>query len=143
MSGSFFLDTNILVYSFDANAPAKRDRARQLITSALEGAGMISFQVVQEFLNLALRKFENPMSPDQANAYLEGVLIPLCRIHSDPDLYKEALAVKIRWGFSFYDSLIVAAARGGGCQVLYSEDLQHGQNIGGLAVVNPFLGTSE
>ena len=138
MSGRFFLDTNILVYSFDATAPRKRDRARELVATALEGAGMISFQVVQEFLNVALLKFASPMTVEQAQEYLDGVLVPLCRVQSDPDLYREALSARLRWRFSFYDSLVVAAALRSGCDTLYSEDLQHGQRIGRLTVVDPF-----
>ncbi len=127
MSARFFLDTNILVYSFDATDTRKRDRARELIASALEGGGMISFQVVQEFLNVGLRKFARPMTIEQSRDYLDAVLVPLCRVQSDPDLYREALSAHLRWRFSFYDSLIVAAALRSGCDTLYSEDLQHGQ----------------
>lgn len=138
MSGRFFLDTHILVYSFDPTDSHRQERAQALISTALEGAGVISFQVVQEFLNVALRKFTPPMSVDQAQRYLDVVLVPLCKVQSDPDLYREALAVQLRWRFSFYDSLVVAAAHRAGCEVLCSEDLQHGQRVGGVAVVNPF-----
>lgn len=62
MSADYFLDTNVLVYSFDENAPAKQDAARQLIAGALrQGCGVISWQVVQEFLNVVLHKWEKPM----------------------------------------------------------------------------------
>jgi predicted nucleic acid-binding protein len=94
---------------------------------------------VQEFLTLALRKFARPMTVEQAQDYLDAALIPLCRVHSDPDLYREALAVHLRWRFSFYDSLVVAAALRAGCDVLYSEDLRHHQQVGKLTIVNPFL----
>lgn len=140
MSGRFFLDTNVLVYSFDDTAPAKRDRARALIADALEGQGLISYQVVQEFLNVALRKFAQPMTATQATTYLDGVLAPLCALQSSVPLYHDALAVRLRWGFSFYDALIVASARRAGCSTLYSEDLQHGQDLDGLVVVDPFRG---
>ncbi len=143
MSDSFFLDTNILVYSFDTADARKRRRARELIVAALEGAGRISFQVVQEFLNVGLGKFARPMTIEQAQDYLDVVLVPLCRVQSDPDLYREALSVYLRWRFSFYDSLIVAAALRSGCDTLYSEDLQHGQRIGSLTVVDPFRDPQE
>ncbi len=138
MSARFFLDTNILVYSFDGTATRKQERARELIAAALEGAGMISFQVVQEFLNVALRKFTRPMTIEQAQDYLDAVLVPLCRVQSDPGLYREALSAYLRWRFSLYDSLVVAAALRSGCDTLYSEDLQHGQRLGTLTVVDPF-----
>ncbi len=138
MSDRFFLDTNILVYSFDRTATRKQLRARELIAKALEGRGVISFQVVQEFLNVALRKFARPMTVEQAQDYLDTVLVPLCRVHSDPSLYGEALSAHLRWRFSFYDSLVVAAALRSGCDTLYSEDLHHGQRIGRLTIVDPF-----
>ena len=138
MSDRYFLDTNVLVYSFDETDESKRDRARALIAGALEGGGTISFQVVQEFLNVALRKFVRPMTLNQAQDYLDAVLVPLCRVHSDPDLYRDALATHLRWRFSFYDSLVVAAALRSGCHTLYTEDLQHGQDLGGLVIVDPF-----
>lgn len=138
MSDRYFLDTNILVYTFDATAPVKRDRARGLVSAALAGAGIISFQVVQEFLNVALRKFARPLSTDQAREVLDGVLLPLCRVHPDPDLYRETLALQSRWRFSLYDALVVAAAVRAGCDTLYSEDLQHGQQIGDLTIIDPF-----
>ena len=68
------------------------------------------------------------------------VLAPLWRIHPSPALYMRGLSIQERCGFSFYDSLIVAAALEGGCTRLLSEDLQHGQQIDGLRVENPFLG---
>lgn len=138
MNDKYFLDTNILVYSFDETDERKRERARELIAAGLEGPGTISFQVVQEFLNVALRKFARPMTIDQARDYLDAVLVPLCRVQSEPDIYREALAAHLRWRFSFYDSLVVAAALRSGCAILYSEDLQHGQELGDLVIVDPF-----
>ncbi len=139
MNARFFLDTNILVYSFDATAPLKRQRARELISTGLSGLGAISFQVVQEFLNVALRRFARPMSAQEARIYLDEVLVPLCQVQSDPDLYREALEIHARWGFSLYDAQLVAAALRAGCETLFSEDLQNGQQLGGLRVVNPFV----
>lgn len=140
MSDRYFLDTNILIYSFDDTDGRKRDRARALIADALAGPGVISFQVVQEFLNVALRKFSKPMTAQQARDYLDAVLVPLCRVQSEPELYRDALAAQQRWRFSFYDSLVVAAALRSRCSILYSEYLQHGQAIGDLVVIDPFRG---
>jgi predicted nucleic acid-binding protein len=69
---------------------------------------------------------------------LEGVLAPLCAVHSSLPLYHEAVAVQLRWRFSFYDALVVASAKRAGCEILYTEDLQHGQDVGGVVVVDPF-----
>lgn len=139
MSAKAFLDTNVLVYTFDRREQAKRRRARELVAAALrDGSGIISFQVVQEFLNVARKKFAVPMSTVDCSLYLEDVLRPLCQVHSSVELYEQALDVSERWQFSFFDSLIIAAALAGGCDVLYSEDLQHGQRIRELTIVDPF-----
>jgi len=140
MSAEFFLDTNILVYCFDSRDCAKQEGARELVSRALKGEGLISSQVVQEFLNVALRKFRSPMSSDQAQRYLESVLLPLCRIYTGPAIFHRALGVRFRWGFSFYDAMVVAAAQQSGCKTLLTEDLQHGQECDGLSIKDPFKG---
>ena len=139
MPAEFFLDTNVLVYTFDRRAPEKQARARDLVERALRtGEGTVSSQVVQEFLNVALRKFERSFSNEEALRYLREVLDPLCSVFPSISLYETALSLHRRWRFSFYDSLIVAAALESNCKVLYSEDLQDGQEIESLTVVNPF-----
>ncbi len=139
MPAEFFLDTNIFVYTFDRREPDKRARALGLVERALAtGDGVVSSQVVQEFLNVALRKFERPLSDEQALRYLRDVMDPLCSVFPSISLYETALSLYRRWRFSFYDSLIVAAALEARCEVLYSEDLQDGQEIESLTVVNPF-----
>ena len=140
MNGKFFLDTNIFVYSFDKNSVVKLRRARQLVGRAVATrAGVVSYQVVQEFFNVALRKFTQPMTLDEAEQYLNAVFRPLTAINSSLALYGEALELTRKYRLSWYDSLIVAAAMEAQCNVLYSEDLQHGQKIGGLHIENPFL----
>jgi predicted nucleic acid-binding protein len=139
MSGRFFLDTNIFVYTFDSKAPSKSKKAAQLIHRAVDGGeGMTSYQVVQEFLNVALRRFSPAMSTAEAEQYLTTVLRPLLAVHSSPALYLSALRLAEKYRFSWYDSLIVAAAIEGGCDRLFSEDFQHGQKIEGLRIENPF-----
>jgi predicted nucleic acid-binding protein len=140
MSGRFFLDTNLFVYTFDAKAPAKAKKAAQLIRRAADtGEGIISYQVVQEFFSVALRRFQQPMSVAEAEQYLITVLRPLLAIHSSPGLYLEALRIAEKHRVSWYDSLIVAAAVEGQCERLYSEDFQHGRKIEGLRIENPFV----
>jgi predicted nucleic acid-binding protein len=139
MNGRFFLDTNIFVYSFDRTAKAKSQFAAQLIKQALTTQkGMISFQVVQEFLNVALRRFSPPMPAADAEQYLNSVLHPLVAVHSSNRLYGEALHLQNRYQLSWYDSLIVGAAIHAECDLLLTEDLQHGQKFGTLHVENPF-----
>jgi predicted nucleic acid-binding protein len=140
MSARFFLDTNIFVYSFDPSSPAKQRHATQLIRVAVSTRkGIVSYQVVQEFFNVALRRFAQPMTVLEAEQYLSAVFRPLLAVHSSPALLSEALRLTDRHRLSWYDSLIVAAALEGGCGVLYSEDLQHGQRYGELRVENPFI----
>ena len=140
MNGRFFLDTNIFVYSFDTNAPVKARRAQGLIREAVATRkGFVSYQVVQEFFNVALRRFTQPMNVAEAEQYLASVFRPLIAVHSSQALYGQALRVSGRYRLSWYDALIVAAAIEGESSVLYSEDLQHGQNFGELQIKNPFL----
>jgi len=139
MSGRFFLDTKIFVYAFDAMAPAKARRASLLIRQAADtGKGIVSYQVVQEFFNVAFRRFVQPMNVADAEQYLITVFRPLLAIHSSPALYVAALRISEKYHFSWYDSLIVAAALEAECNLLYSEDLQHGQKIEDLQIENPF-----
>lgn len=140
MSARFFLDTNIFVYSFDRSSAAKNRRAVQLIRQAVATRkGIVSYQVVQEFFNLALRRFAQPMTVPEAEQYLSAVFRPLLAIQSSPALISEALRLTAKHRLSWYDSLIVAAATEGACGILYSEDLQHGQRFGDLQIENPFL----
>jgi predicted nucleic acid-binding protein len=139
MSARFFLDTNIFVYSFDPKARAKAKRAAELIRRAADsGAGLVSYQVVQEFFNVALRRFSQPMSTAEAEQYLITIFHPLLSVHSSPVLYVEALRIAAKHRFAWYDSLIIAAALEGKCDTLYSEDFQHGREIEGLRIQNPF-----
>jgi len=140
MSDNFFLDTNVLVYSFDPAEPAKSLRANALIREALaSGKGVVSYQVVQEFLNVALRKFVQPMTTLEAEQYLSVTLVPLLAVQSSRSLFAQALRLSRDFSVSWYDSLIVAAAQEARCSLLYSEDFQHRQEFSDLRVVNPFL----
>ena len=140
MSGRFFLDTNIFVYSFDRSAPEKCGRAQSLIQTALEkGAGVTSYQTVQEFFNVATRKFSHPMTLPEAEQYLAIVFRPILSVQSSVALHAEALRLAHRFKLPFYDALIAAGALESECRILYSEDFQHGMKIGNLQVVNPFL----
>ena len=140
MSDRFFLDTNIFVYSFDQSAAVKARKAAQLIREALTTQkGIISYQVVQEFFNVALRRFSQPMQAADAEQYLSTVFRPLLGVHSSQALYVEALHLHAQSGLSWYDALIVSAAIQARCDLLFTEDLQHGQRFGSLQVRNPFL----
>ena len=102
------------------------------------GKGIVSYQVVQEFFNVAFRRFAQPMSVAEAEQYLITVFRPLLAIHSSPTLFMEAMRIAGKHRIAWYDSLIVAAALEGHCEVLYSEDFQHGRIIETLGIENPF-----
>jgi predicted nucleic acid-binding protein len=140
MNGKFFLDTNVFVYLFDTTAPAKAKKAARLVRDAVDtGKGIVSYQVVQEFFNVALRRFAHPMSGAEAEQYLITVFRPLLAVHSSPALYVEALRVAGKHRIAWYDSIIVASALESRCDTLYSEDFQHGRQIEGLRMENPFV----
>jgi predicted nucleic acid-binding protein len=140
MSDRFFLDTKIFVYSATDDDPAKARIATELIRKAIAThKGVVSYQVVQEFFNLALKRFERRMNFEDRQEYLSRVFRPLLKIHSSLALYEEALRLHTANKLQWYDALIVGAARESGCAILYSEDLQHGQKFGSLKIVNPFL----
>jgi predicted nucleic acid-binding protein len=139
MNDKFFLDTNIFAYMFDARAAQKAEKARRLIKQAVSTRkGVVSQQVVQEFFNLAFRKFQPAMTLAEAEEYLSTVFQPLLIVQS-VQTYKEALQLHSRYRLPWYDSLIVAAAQESGCEILYTEDFQHEQQFGELRVKNPFF----
>lgn len=134
---SFLLDTNIIAYCFDSQAPAKRRIAIQLTERAFQGQGGISYQVVQEFLNLA--SLPKPkFRVDDLETYLTEVLFPLCRVMPSLELYSTALRVRRATDYGLYDSLMIASAIRARSAVLYSEDLQDGQRVETVKIVNPF-----
>jgi predicted nucleic acid-binding protein len=138
MSGDFF-DSNVFVYLFDETNERKRGTAEWIVESALQtNSASISFQVVQETLNVVTQKIATPMMAEGAKSFMEKVLAPLWRVSPSPALYNRALDVQDRYRYSFYDSLIIAAALDAGCDRLYSEDMQSGQRIEGLIIENPF-----
>jgi predicted nucleic acid-binding protein len=137
----FFLDTNIFVYALLATEPLKKQRALQLLEQALAGRqGCISYQVIQEFANLALRKFASRMGAAECKQFIDAAMQPLNRVGSSPALIDSALALQEETRYSFYDSLMLSAALEAGADTVYTEDLQHNQWVrGSLHIVNPFL----
>lgn len=139
MSVDFF-DANIFIYLFDETDPRKRRISENIIAEALiHDTGVISFQVIQETLNVITTKLKVPASTEDALRFLETVLTPLWRVMPSMDLYTSAIAIQSRHRYSFYDALIIAAALNAGCTRLFTEDMQHGQRIEGMTIENPFL----
>ena len=140
MNDRFFVDTNIFLYIFDANAPEKATLAEALIRRSVETRkGIVSFQVVQEFFSIAFRRLTPPMPLAEAEQFLAVTFRPLLAVHSSYSLYTNALQLTHRYSMSWYDAMIVAASVEADCRVLYTEDLQHGQQFDKLKVQNPFL----
>jgi predicted nucleic acid-binding protein len=130
-----FLDTNILVYSLDQSDTAKRDKCRSLIKSLTsENSGVISTQVMQEFFVAATVKLgSDPL-------LVKDILRSLERFETvvvSPMLIREAIDCAIINRLSFWDALIVAAAESSNCDILWTEDLNHGQVIRGVRIENP------
>lgn len=129
-----FFDTNVLLYLLSED-DRKADRAEAIIASG----GIINVQVLNEFASVASRKLR--MSYAEIRDVLATVR-GVCQIQTvTVDTHDRGLDIAERFGFSLYDSMIVSSALQSGCSVLYSEDMQHGQEIDAqLVVINPFLG---
>jgi len=139
MNDRAFVDTNIFVYAAGQDGGAKSSISEQLIDKLIDrGTGVISYQVVHEFLNVVLKKFARPFTAEQARLFISATFRPMLAVQSSLGLYGEALEVYSRHQISWYDSLIVAAAAEARCSVLYTEDLQHGAKIAGVRIENPF-----
>ena len=144
MPAENFFDSNVFVYLFERTDFDKYLSARPLVNENLANrTGCISYQVVQETLNVIGRRAG--ADSERVSRFLEEILIPfweINRILPTQELYRSGLRVQARYGYSFYDSLIVAAALAAGCTTLYSEDMQDGQRIEGLTIRNPFAETT-
>ena len=135
--GRAFLDTNVLVYADDADAGAKRAKAQALVVSALTtGDAVISTQVLQEYFSVATRKLS--VAADAAQKKVE-ILAALVAVTIDSDHVIESIKLHRLHGLSFWDALILHAARRAGCDRLMTENLQTGQRIEGVEIVDPFV----
>ncbi len=135
MMSRVFLDTNILVYSIDGHTPDKRDRARRLLRNLQdEAAGTVSTQVLQEFYVVATRKLGvEPAAARDLVVLLSNFNVVIIT----PQIIQRAIDHSITHQLSFWDALIVTTAQEAGCNVLWTEDLQDGQAIEDLRIVNP------
>jgi predicted nucleic acid-binding protein len=132
MPGSRFFDTNILIYAFAADDP-RSARAEALFA----GGGVIGVQVLNEFTNVTRRKLRWQWRQiEAALAVIDELLGPARPLTTA--VHARAVVLARDHDLPFYDALIVAAALDAGCEVLCSEDLQHGQKFGTLKVENPF-----
>jgi predicted nucleic acid-binding protein len=135
-SGKVFLDTNVFVHALDRRNPSKQARCRDLIRAlaARQGA-VVSTQVMQEFYVVATRKLgADPALAKSMLAFLANLEV----VTVTPEIVGEAVDVSILNRLSFWDALIVASASAARCEIIVTEDLNHGQIIHGVRIENPF-----
>jgi predicted nucleic acid-binding protein len=139
MTATSFVDTNVLLYAAsNAEDQSKRLVARQVLS---EAGVAFSAQVMQEFYSAATSKHHLQMTHDEALAVLQSLAsYPVLAILRE--LVLEAIEAKQRFGISYWDAAIVAAAKQLGCRRVYSEDFNHGQDYDGVRAINPFLSSS-
>jgi predicted nucleic acid-binding protein len=137
MTVDSFFDTNILVYAAAGREQeeGKRQRALELIETEEFG---LSAQVLQEFYVTVVHKAQVPLSIAEAVEWIEQFESFPC-LPIDTAVVKIGIEVAARYGISYWDGAIVAAAQALGADRLYSEDLNHGQHYGTVQVINPFL----
>ncbi len=141
MTTPTFVDTNVLAYAHDASEKTRQPAAAALLEDLWRSqSGLVSTQVLTEFYVVATRKFTPPLARRAARSIIDTYAAwPVVRV--DPALILAASALEERQRLSFWDALIIEAARRGGAARLVSEDLQHGQRIAGLVIENPFAGS--
>ena len=131
-----FLDTNVLIYSIDGKDPAKQVVAREIVVSAVRGAGfLISAQVLNEFSNIALLKLK--LSVEEVRKFV-SFFSRIGVVSLESRWTDAALLLKQRYETQFFDSLLLIAAQENGCDEILTEDLNDGQMYGSVKAVNPF-----
>lgn len=140
MTDRIFFDTNILVYLFDTSETEKHIKTKHLLSKQTgKSSCYISSQVINEFVNITTGKIKNPISFEKQRNILR--LLQVVFIIGPLTIHTSLAAVdlKLKYKFSYWDSLILASALENRCSVVYSEDMQHNRLIeGNLKIVNPF-----
>jgi predicted nucleic acid-binding protein len=138
MSGKVFVDTNILIYAHDLDAGQRNTLSASILRDLWENRiGIISTQVLQEFYVNVTRKIENPLPKSKARGIIESYLAWPVELN-DAKTILAASEIEERHMLSFWDSLIVASARNAKAEKILTEDLNHGQQIEGILIENPF-----
>lgn len=134
MSDKPFIDSNIFLYAFSDKDPFKQITAKNII---LPGSPIISVQVINEVSNNLLKKLH--FHENEVACFIENCYERYSVVNLSQEIFITASRLRNDYQFSYYDSIIVASALISQCQVLYSEDMQHGQMIGhSLKIINPF-----
>lgn len=132
-----FVDTNVLLYAISMD-PAEADKSSKAVQLLISENWAWSAQVAAEFVSSSTSaRRQRPLTLDEADAWLDSWLkFPIVPI--DHLIVRAAIEVARRWRTSYYDAQIIAAAKRLGCKTLYTEDLNDGQDYGGVRVINPF-----
>ena len=139
MSERYFLDAGVFLKCFDASNPEDRDIANKLVNAALsEHVGVTGSHAVHEFLETAIHHFDIPLESDHLQEYMEFVLLPLCEVNMNGDLFKIALQKQRENNLTFRDALIFASASKVSCSTVLSAHLKNGMRLSGIIVKNPF-----
>lgn len=134
MSDNIFLDTNLWIYLFSKNPELKSARINELVSSQIQSI-VISTQILGELHNVLLKKkFQT-----QPQAILTQLIAGFDILEIDAAKVLKAVEINARYGFSYWDSLVISTALLSECKILYSEDMQHGQTIETLKIINPFV----
>ena len=137
MNGKTFIDTNVLIYAHDVDAPAKNEIARKILRELWsERSGALSVQVLQEFYVNVTRKIPSPLSRDSARSVVETYMT-WCS-ETTPAEISSAFRIEDESRIGFRDALIISAAVKSGATRILSEDLNAGQRIAGILIENPF-----
>jgi len=139
MNGKVFVDTNILIYAHDLDAGQRNTLSADILRDLWENRiGIISTQVLQEFYVNVTRKIENPLPKSKARGIIESYLAWPVELN-DAKTVLAASEIEERHMLSFWDALIVASARNADAEKILTEDLNHGQQIEGILIENPFV----
>ncbi len=139
MTYKAFFDTNILAYEFDRSENKKQALAVDLINEwRPSGRMIISTQVLQELYVILTQKLKPPVKEEIAEEVIQNYS-KLDVVVIEPPLILEGISIKRRYKISFWDALIVTAAKSASCKIIFTEDLSHGMKIEGVEIVNPFI----
>ena len=138
MTSKRFLDTNVIVYAVAERTELPGDPRTPVAEEVMGEGGIVSVQVMNEFVDTMSRKHRKNWTTIRE---MLDVIHQLCgpAIPLTFETHQSAVDISARYRFRIYDSLIIAAAEQAGCTTLFTEDLQHGQTVGNITIVNPFL----
>ena len=136
VKGRFSLDTNILVYSVDRDAHRNHELSKELVGNAARNDCVLTVQALAEFFHVTTRK--KLLEPSYANAFVQDWLEVFQVVSATDTALVDAMEAVNEHGLSFWDAMIWATARQGGCSAILSENMQDGRRLRGIEFINPF-----